>query len=87
MVNILKNITVIVFVVGILEAIGLTINAIIPWNYLTTTFSVIRYFLNIFSFIWDTDTLILLIGISFSIQVSIWTYKAGLIVVNFFKNN
>lgn len=68
-----------------LSIVGNGINAILPWQYLEVFFAIIKSISNIFSFIWDINTLWLLVGLSFTIQVFIWLWKATSTIINFFN--
>lgn len=68
-----------------LLALGYALNQVIPWIWLTYFFVILRRLLLLFDFMWDTNTLITLVAISFSVQVIIWSFKATMAVVAFFN--
>lgn len=72
---------------GLLLSIGSQFNQYIPFEMLTIFFAIIRRTAELFSFIWDIDTLWLLVGYAFVIQVLKATLKAFMAILNFFKND
>jgi len=85
MINIFKKIALIGVYILVLTTLGNVINNLIPWDYLTTFFALIRNLVLIFDFMWDTTTLLQLVGYVFLIQVAIWIYKASVFVIKFFN--
>lgn len=84
-IKILQRIALMSSITGALLLLGYTINHVVPWVWLTYFFVLLRQLLSIFSFMWDTNTLITLVAISFSVQVAIWAFKATMVVVAFFN--
>lgn len=86
-VKILKNIALISIVILMLSGLGTLINNAIGigWDYLTDFFSIIKRTVNIIDFMWDTDTLWLLIGINLTIQIILVSYDATITIINRFS--
>lgn len=86
MVSVLKNVAIVAVLISGLGTLGLTINAIVPWEWLTNFFVLIRYFANLFAWIWDVQTTFTLLASALSIQVAIWILKGSLTIINYFGN-
>lgn len=67
--------------------LGNTLDRYINWDWLTHLFKIIRNAVELTDFIIDTDTLFLLIGYSFLIQVAVWGFKLTLYLVDYFRKN
>lgn len=76
MTDILKKIIIIGVVLFGMVAIGSALNALVPWIYLGYLFSVIREFAYLFDFMWDVDTTMVLVSLSFLVEVSIWGVRS-----------
>jgi len=87
MINLFKQIGVAGLVVAGLLALGATLNAIIPWEWLTYFFALIRAVVRPLAFIWDFDSLFEVFGYVLSVLIGIWSFKAVLVVRNFFDNS
>jgi len=87
MINILKNIGIVGVMMAALSVLGLAINQLVPWSWLTNFFVIIRYFSILFDWIWDVPTMYVLLTIAFSLQITVWGFKASIAAVNYFKNN
>lgn len=68
-----------------LRILGGVINNLIPWTWLTSFFSIMRWGLGLLDFMWDTDTLIIVIGLVLAINVAYWAFKGVLAVINYFR--
>jgi len=85
MINILKNLGLVAGVVSILGILGEAINGLVPWTWLTNFFVIIRHLLALIDWLMPTDTMITLIGISFTILSALWGFKAVMWVIHWFK--
>jgi len=74
-------------IITVLYVLGVAINNIFPWNYLTLFFTVIRQMLNLVSWLIDTDTLLLLVGLSFGVKIAFWSYTMAVRVLSHFRPN
>jgi len=70
-----------------LATLGVTINTLVPWEWLTALFVIIRRLLLMFDFIIDTSVLINLIGIALSLKIALWAYQGTIVVIDWFKNH
>lgn len=86
LIKIFKNIGILSLIIAGLGILGTTINRIIPWQWLTNFFIIIRNLLKSIDFIIDTNTLIVLIGSSLSITIAYWTYKGTMFVISKFRD-
>lgn len=85
-VKILKQIALISVIIGGLTVLGVGINALIPWNWLTILFALARRTVMIFDFMNDTDTLWIVLGRFFQIMILVYVYIGVKIAVKWFKN-
>lgn len=72
-------------IIGALIGFGNRMARNVVWVWLTKFFILIREILEMIDFIVDTDTLILLLGITLTIELAVWTFRAILYLVHFFK--
>lgn len=89
MFNLFKNLIIMLVVVLALVGFGEITNELIPWVWLVYFFGIIRNLSSLFDFFWDTDTLFVLVGISFYIEMTYWTIRAILAIIKgtgFVKN-
>jgi len=85
--NYTKKLAIIPIVLTSLTILGAAINLVIPWSYLTIFFGIIRRFVMVFDFAWDTTTLWLLVGLYLQVEVVYWLFKATVLFVSFFVRN
>lgn len=69
-----------------LAALGVIINILPVWDWLTNFFCIIKNAIRFIDFMWDTDTTLTVIGYMMSISVAYWTWRGIMIVVGWFKN-
>lgn len=74
-----KNLFVILIVSG-LTALGAIINKLVNWNYLTQSFIILRQTAGYIDFIWDTETMFTVIGLSLSLLSAFYTFKIILLL-------
>lgn len=79
----LRKILTVTFIIGVLIAIGVSLNAVIPWIMLAYFFKAIKFLLIPFDFIIDTQVLTQLITISFVFEVSIFIAKSWKALMTF----
>ena len=84
LISILKKIAIFPIILVALTTLGAAINAVVPWDYLTIFFGIIRRFVLVFDFTWDTITMLLLVGLAFSVEVSYWAFRALLLIAHLF---
>jgi len=77
-----KVILISAFLGGLLYAIGQAVNKLIPWEYITIFFGMIRQWSSLIDFIFPTDTLWQIVGLIFSIYPFIWSIMAIKILIN-----
>jgi len=82
-----KDIVLVGLVVGLLVVLGNTIAILLNWDWLTYFFVLIRNLLLMIDWVIPTDTLLTLVGISFTIQVALWAYKATWWLIRWFRNH
>lgn len=85
MINILKNIGLFALVITGLSALGWGINALIPWQWLTYIFTIIRNLIDLLNFIWDIQTMWTLIGKVIAILILYWIFRATMTGIRFFR--
>jgi len=83
--NNLKAIASITLVIAALGSIGATVNSMVPWHWLTSMFVLIRKLLLMMDFMVDTETLIIIMGITISLEMAFWAFKGTMWVVKWFK--
>jgi len=88
LIKIMKNIALVSVVVLALSGIGYSINQIIGvgWDQLTLFFGLLRELIAIIDFTWNTQVLLLLLGIQLSIEVIIMIYDATIWITKYFKH-
>lgn len=86
LVIILRDIGLISLFIILLTALGVGINAVVPWIWLTNMFSIIKFFSSQIDFLWDTTTMWTITGLIFGIEIIKWSFKAGITVIKWFKN-
>ena len=74
-------------ILTVLYVLGVAINGVFPWSYLTIFFTLIRQMLLLMSWLIDTDTLLLLVGLSFGVRVAYWSYTMAMKVLHNFRPN
>lgn len=84
-VKIIKQITLLTFVVGALSLLSGAFIFPSALPYLAGFFVLVRSFLLPFDFMFDIDTLITLLGMAFAVQLSIWLLRSYFSLVNFFN--
>jgi len=78
--KIIKNIALITGILAILITLGVKINALIPWQYLTYIFVILRKTGEIFNFMFDIPTLLKVIPIMMTLGILYWGWVGGLII-------
>jgi len=86
MINILKQIALVSVVLLILFGLGTTVNAIIPWIWLTHFFTILRSTMGMFDFIWDIDTLFTLVGLVFAVEIAYWAFRGSMTAVRYLRH-
>jgi hypothetical protein len=85
-IKILKTIGLVGLVIVGLSLLGVAINNILPWSWLTDFFRIIRHFVGIFDFMWDTSTFFVIIGLGLLVEVAYWVFKAVMWAIRWFKS-
>lgn len=74
--NFLKKYAMIELTIVALLILGNVIDGLVNWSYLTIFFKILSVLINSMNFIWDTDTMLVLITAQFTILVSYWGFIA-----------
>lgn len=85
--NYLKNIILITVLIGALTVLSVAINTLIPWDYLTLFFVLFRTILIKISWFINIDTTFLIMLISFSINILLWSFRGVLTLLNYFNGD
>jgi hypothetical protein len=86
MINLLTKIAISGLVVAALGVLGYGIGELVIWDWLTSIFTIFRVLLDPLSFIFDTNTLIIIIGKMFSIMVVVWAFYGYLYIARLFNS-
>lgn len=71
-------------ILTVLYTLGAAMNALVPWGWLVSFFVILRQFLALLNWIIDIDTLVIIVGLSFTFQLSLWTYRLSVRVIQYF---
>lgn len=71
-------------ILTVLYTIGAAINALVPWQWLTSFFVIMRHFMAMFNWLIDIDTLLTIIGLGFTLKLAVWTYRLSMRVIAYF---
>jgi hypothetical protein len=80
-VDILKRVALMAFIMAVLVSVGELLNQIIPWEYLGYFFGFIRRLVLPVDFMWDTTTMLVLIGLSLFVEAAIWGVRGLLALI------
>lgn len=69
-----------------LAGLGITLNILIDWNWLTIFFTITRNLLGYIDFMIDTAVLMNVVGYMLLIQIAYWLLKGYMYAINWFKN-
>lgn len=86
MINILVKIAISGLVLTALGILGNAISGLVIWSWLTMIFKIFRVLLDPLSFVFDTDTLIIIIGKMFSIMILVWGFYGYLYIMRLFNS-
>jgi len=86
MFSIIKSIALFSFFVLSLSSLGVALNILIPWSWLTDFFIILRHFANLFAFAWDMDTTFQIVGIIFLVESAVMAYRGSMILISFFRS-
>lgn len=86
LIKIFKNIGILSLIIAGLTLLGSIVNSIIPWQWLTNFFVIIRNLLESIDFLVATDTLITLVTLSLIMTGAYWTFKGTIFVISKFKD-
>jgi len=88
-IKILKDIGLLSLYLLILTALGLSIDYfIVTYNllgWLTSLFSIAKFFTKSIAFMWDTTTMWRVVGLVMSLEIVWWGYLAAVGVIKWFK--
>lgn len=70
---------------AMLAGLGVVINKIVIWQWLTDFFAILQRFMLVFNFMWDVPVTISIIGWIMLIDITYWVFLAGLIVIRRFN--
>jgi len=85
-VKILRDVALVSVIITLLIAVGNGINYVIPWNWLTDLFSIMKFFNSQISFMWDTTSMWTIISMVLGLEIIFWAFTAGITVIKWFKN-
>jgi len=80
-----KKMAIITIVIGIVFGLGATINALIPWEYLTIFFKIIRDALEYIDFMVNTNALIASTTIILSAKIAYIGTRATMMMIKYFE--
>lgn len=72
-------------VIGALVLFGNAINYLIPWQWLTAFFSILKYFSNAIDFMINTTQLWLAVGMVISVEFLYWGFHATMAIIKKLK--
>ncbi|MCK9330879.1 MAG: hypothetical protein M0Q94_13480 [Candidatus Cloacimonetes bacterium] len=72
----IKRIGLIAVLIGALTILSSSITDLAVWTWLTKIFILFRNSLSLIDFIIDTKTLMVIIGLTFTIDIALWSYKS-----------
>jgi len=84
-INILKQVGLISLTITAMGTVGVVLNNFIPWVWLTNFFIIMRHLLPLIDFMFDTTTLLTLLGIMLTVQIALWAWKGSNLVIDWFK--
>ena len=84
--KVLKSLALFSLAVLGLGILGAFLNSIIPWFWLVYFFVILRSTVSIFDFTWHIPTLLTLVGIALSVEIAIWSWRATMTIVKWFKS-
>jgi len=72
----IKKIALIAVLIGALTILSSSITDLAVWTWLTKIFILFRNSLSLIDFIIDTKTLMVIIGLTFTIEIALWGYRS-----------
>jgi hypothetical protein len=86
MIDVLKKIAIVGLVLGAASALGNAINSAISWTWLVYVFKIFRVLLNPMDFVFDTTTLITVLGKMLSTLILVWGFYGFIYVMRVFNS-
>ena len=83
MFSIVKNVLMVGVITGILWGLGRLVDNIVPWHVITYMFALLRLLVKPIDFLWDTQTMFVLIGIRLFIETIIKSIEAFILIFKF----
>lgn len=87
MIDIIKKIGIAAGIVAIAAILGKATNEVIPWEYLTQIFTIIRWFLNMMDWAIPVATMFWAIGLSLTLEGFEIAFDAGMIPIHWFHKS
>jgi len=87
MIKLLKQIGVVALISLGLYLLGIVIQNIVPWIWLTYFFTLLRAIVRPLDFIWDFSQVWIVLSAVFAVMIGVWGFKAFLAVRNIFSDN
>lgn len=85
--NFIKHNSLILLTIAGLGVLGTAVNNLVPWQYLTYFFVILRHLINLIDFIIPTNHLIAAMGAGLAVAMALWSYKGYIWIVEWYKNH
>lgn len=85
-VKILRDVALVSVFITLLLALGNGLNYVIPWQWLTYMFSILKFFSSQISFMWDVTSMWTVVSMVLGLEIIFWSFTAGTTVIKWFKN-
>jgi len=85
--NFIKNNSLILLTITGIVALGTALNNLVPWQYLTYFFVILRHLIQLIDFIIPANQLIAVIGAGLSVALALWSYKGYIWIIEWYKNH
>ena len=80
--NFIKNNALVIAALAAMVVLGIAVNKLISWNYITGFFVIFRHLLASIDWIWPTPDLIAQIALIMSLKIILWAFEGGMFVIN-----
>jgi len=81
----LKQIALFSLLLIIVGIVSFIVNNLIPWVWITNLFVILRSILGLIGFMIDLNTLFTLVSLTLTLEITLWAFKGGKLVINWFK--
>lgn len=86
LITILKKVGLIGSILTALTLLGSSLNVLIPWDWLTYFFVIIRSLVYLFDFMNDTGTMLTIFGLWLSVSIAVWVFRSRFVIIRYLKN-